>query len=103
MLDRTIDALAALIAVLLVTGGIRFHVGGARLELSQIDALAWALLALMTFRCLRSGGWLTPGLDRLAERARRLLERRPRAVLGAAVTVYVVLHVWIAAWRYDSF
>ncbi len=103
MLDRLIVVLAAFIAALVVTGGVRLTAGDARLELAQVDAFAWALLALLAVRRWRRGDWLPPALFRASEHAAAALERHPRAWLALGVVVYASLHVWISARRFDSF
>src|SRR5881296_3277557 len=102
MLDALIVALVTLIAGLIVTGGVHVRLGDVRLELSQVDAWAWALLALVALRRVRRGAWLPPALTRASERAIRGLERHPLAILAAAIATYAALHVTISSLRFDS-
>lgn len=101
--DTLIYILLLLCLGLAVTGGVHYSSPSLKLELSQIDAFAWAALALMALRKWKWGSWLTPKLEAGISNFLQALERKPALALGLMLGSYFVLHTWVSAWRFDSF
>lgn len=95
--------LCAVIAILLITGGLYHESSHAKLELAQIDAFAWALLLLAAVRKLKKGAWLPPALERTIFRAVMAIERKPLTVLFIAIGTYALFYSWLSVFRFDSF
>ncbi|MBI3544415.1 MAG: DUF2079 domain-containing protein [Deltaproteobacteria bacterium] len=103
IVDPLIVALLGAIGILVVTGGFHYSSPAAKLELSQVDAFAWALLALIVLRRVLWKKWLPKSVERVADEVLAFFSRNARFPLTAAIALYVVLQTWNSAWRYDSF
>jgi len=65
ILDFLQIILVALIALIIFTGGVWFESNRLKLELSQVDAFAWALFLVSATRRVRTGLLLGPSAQRL--------------------------------------
>ncbi len=103
LLDGFAYALTLLIALLLCTGGFHYSSATLKFEVSQIDAFAIALLALLCIRRLAWQRWLPPKIERSCAVALQIFSRYPRATVLTATSAYIFFMSWNSIWRFDSF
>ncbi|MBI3558301.1 MAG: DUF2079 domain-containing protein [Deltaproteobacteria bacterium] len=103
LLDGIIYALTSMVVLLLITGGVHYASPTMKLELSQVDAFAISLLALLCIRRSAFKRWLPPRIERSATIAMLIFSRYPLATLAVANLVYVLLMTWSSSCRFDSF
>jgi uncharacterized membrane protein len=103
LIDPLVVLLSGLAFVLLLTGGVHFEVGHAKIELSQLDPFTIPIMLLLLIRYRPRQTVLPLQLSKFWGKILRGFEKKPTFVLCIAFITYVALYSFLQIARFDSF